>query len=131
MQIRDFSGRNRALGRAALGIVLVLLALTLVRWGRGGQAAATGPYPREVSRITFAAAGDVIPHQPVVQSANAHKQNQPADQKNSPDSSAPLADNHGGSDGVLARGGGLFPQAQIGFAKLEAPFRPAHSLGTQ
>src|SRR5258707_3545601 len=96
MQIRDFSGRNRALGRAALGIVLVLIALFLVRWRRGGQAAATGPSPREVSRITFAAAADVIPHQAVVQSANARKPNQPADQKNSPESSAPLADNHGG-----------------------------------
>src|SRR5258708_14745597 len=102
MQIRDFSGRNRALKRAALGIVLVILALSLVRWGRGGQAAATGSYPREISRITFAAAGDVIPHQAVVQSANAHKHNQLADQKNSPD--APLADNHGGRDAVLRAG---------------------------
>src|SRR5258708_29395634 len=124
MQIRDFSGRNRALGRAALGIVLVLIALFLVRWGRGGQAAATGPYPREVSRITFAAAGDVIPHQAVVQSANAHKQNQPADQKNSPENSAPLADNHGGGGALFSAGSARFPQTELSFLKIGEPAGP-------
>jgi len=131
MQIRDFSGRNRALKRAALGIVLVILALALVRWGRGGQAAATGSYPREISRITFAAAGDVIPHQAVVQSANAHKQNQLADQKNSPDASAPLPDNHGGWDALFASVSDVFLKTDIGFVNLETPVAPTHSVGAR
>ena len=59
---------------AALCVAASLLTATGVWWtrhGATGSAAAAVNYPREVARVTFAAAGDVIPHQAVVQAAVA------------------------------------------------------------
>src|SRR5258708_17299541 len=55
------------------------------------------PYPKEAGRITFAAAGEVIPHQPVVRAASAHKHPAPAKSEAAParNTNAPdPADNH-------------------------------------
>jgi poly-gamma-glutamate synthesis protein (capsule biosynthesis protein) len=73
------------------------------------------PYPRETARVTFVAAGDVIPHQPVVESAKAHK----------------TADNHDGWDALFAATADLFQSADYGFVNLETPVAPAHSRGSK
>ncbi len=71
--------------------------------------------PREIARVTFVAAGDVIPHQPVVQSAAARK----ADT------------NHDGWDALFADTADLFQSADFGFVNLETPVAPAHSHGSK
>src|SRR5260370_4512169 len=68
---------KRIIGRAALALSLLLLAPLVFKWGHGtaaGKTSVSVSYPREISRITFAAAGDVIPHQSVVKAAPAHEQ---------------------------------------------------------
>jgi len=67
--------RKRALGREAGTLLLLVLAFGLTALGPSSAQlrAAAVAYPRELSRIRFAVAGDVIPHQPVVQSAAAQK----------------------------------------------------------
>ena len=72
-------------------------------------------YPREIARATFVAAGDVIPHQPVVQSAAAHKTDT----------------NHDGWDTLFADVADLFQSADFGFVNLETPVAPAHSHGSK
>src|SRR5260370_20957524 len=65
------------LGRAALALSLLLLTPFVLKWEHGSAAGKTWvsvSYPRDISRITFAAAGDVIPHQSVVKAAAAHEQ---------------------------------------------------------
>ncbi len=59
------------------GLMAALTALVLVAGfagfrlaGRNG-AAPVAPYPHEVARVTFAVAGDVIPHEAVKQAAAA------------------------------------------------------------
>jgi len=76
---------------------------------------AATPYPRELGRITFVAAGDVIPHQAVVQAATAHK----------------TATNHDGWDTLFADTADLFQSADFGFVNLETPVAPAHSHGSK
>jgi poly-gamma-glutamate synthesis protein (capsule biosynthesis protein) len=72
-------------------------------------------WPRETARVTFVAAGDVIPHQAVVQSATAHKTDS----------------NHDGWDALFADTADLFQAADYGFVNLETPVAPAHSRGSK
>jgi len=52
------------------GVALGAFSVVLFHALHGSEIRAfSATYPREISRITFIAAGDVIPHQPVVQSA--------------------------------------------------------------
>ena len=84
-------------------------------------------YPREISRVTFVAAGDVIPHQPVVQSAAAHKQEAKAGDA----SSAVGGGNHDGWDALFSEVADVFQSADYGFVNLETPVAPAHSHGSK
>src|SRR5713101_8477121 len=68
---------KRIIRRAALALSLLLLTPFVFKWEHGsaaGKTSVSASYPREISRITFAAAGDVIPHQSVVKAAAAHEQ---------------------------------------------------------
>src|SRR5260370_18037160 len=68
---------KKIIRRAALAPSLLLLAPLVFKWEHGtaaGKTSVSVSYPREISRITFAAAGDVIPHQSVVKAAAAHEQ---------------------------------------------------------
>jgi poly-gamma-glutamate synthesis protein (capsule biosynthesis protein) len=103
------------------------------------------PYPQEVGRITFAAAGDVIPHQAVVQAAVAHKHTivaqtdtasaagGPADNATAaqPSVAAGNTDNHGGWDDLFAEIAGVFRRVDFGFVNLETPVAPEHSRGSR
>jgi poly-gamma-glutamate synthesis protein (capsule biosynthesis protein) len=110
--------------RGRLPVVLFLaMCLTIPGWRPGTAKAAS---PREMGRITFVIAGDVIPHQAVVQSATAQEQ---AAKSNGP-SQAP-ADMHGGWDLLFAGVADAFRQADFGFVNLETPVAPKASRGSK
>src|SRR6266851_2221377 len=103
---------NRA-GRRVLVLLVAFAAFLIFKWGhaaaQGKPAAIVVSYPREISRITFAAAGDVIPHQAVTKSAALHdlssKENQSSIAKESKEpapTAAPTPTNHGGWDALFA-----------------------------
>jgi len=81
--------------------------------GHCRQAVAPVPYPHELARASFAAAGDVIPHEPVRAAADAAG---------------------GGVQGwgsLLADVSDVFKGADFGFVNLETPVAPAHSKGSK
>jgi poly-gamma-glutamate synthesis protein (capsule biosynthesis protein) len=125
--IQEFRLR-RALRRSTLVLVFSALFLTLPVWqGRPGTAEAFAAYPHEIGRITFAVAGDVIPHQAVVQSATAQVQvakSNAAAQESS-------VDIHGGWDLLFAGVADVFRQADFGFVNLETPVAPKASRGSK
>jgi poly-gamma-glutamate synthesis protein (capsule biosynthesis protein) len=78
-----------------------------------GRAAASAPYPHELARVSFAVAGDVIPHEPVRASAEAAG---------------------GGAQGwgsLLADVSDVFAGVDFGFVNMETPVAPAHSKGSK
>ncbi len=140
--IRKLLPRSRkAFAGIAVTLFTVLLALSLVKWRPGpatAQAAARVSYPRELSRVTFAAAGDVIPHQAVGQSAAAQSlaatPAPPAAAPDAKDSAAALpatSGNHAGWDVLFAAVADVFRQADFGFVNLETPVAPKHSRGSK
>lgn len=133
--------KRKVSGVAAAVLSLLLLSIALVKWEQNKttvRASAAVSYPKEISRITFVAAGDVIPHVPVVQAAAAQSQaasellkaSQAKTTDNSP-SQAPPAENHGGWDFLFANVADVFRQADFGFVNLETPVAPAHSRGSK
>jgi poly-gamma-glutamate synthesis protein (capsule biosynthesis protein) len=99
-----------------LGTLLGGTAVVLVCSVRSGEIHVfSATYPREIARVTFVAAGDVIPHQAVVQSATAHKGE----------------GNHDGWDVLFADVADLFQSADYGFVNLETPVAPVHSHGSK
>src|SRR3989442_9513931 len=123
---------KRIMRRAALALSLLLLAPLVLTWEHGtaaGKTSVSVSYPREISRITFAAAGDVIPHQSVVKAAAAHEQTAkdapPARSPDSKDASTaatpPAEGNHGGGEAFFAGGGDVFRHAAFCFLNLQNP----------
>src|SRR5260221_3017201 len=94
---------KRTAGTGAAILLLVFLTGAFFKWEQHRTPVnASVSYPQEISRITFAAAGDVIPHQSVAQSAAAQMQSAPETQKEtSPEpkdnsaSQTPSAGGHG------------------------------------
>jgi poly-gamma-glutamate capsule biosynthesis protein CapA/YwtB (metallophosphatase superfamily) len=131
--------KKSLIGITVLSICAFLFALSASRWNRHSSpvsAAASVNYPREVARVTFAAAGDVIPHQAVVQAAAAQSHLTPASASPSADpkdasSSSEGVDNHAGWDNLLANVSEVFRQADFGFVNLETPVAPIHSRGSK
>ena len=130
---------KRGAGTAVL--LLLFLGGAIYRWEQHRtpvNAALESSYPQEISRITFAAAGDVIPHQSVVQSAAAQNQRAPEGQKepsseprDSVPSEAQPAANDGGWDLLFANVADVFRKADFGFVNLETPVAPIHSHGSK
>ncbi len=117
-----------ALRAGALGLLLLPALLALPGWRQPLSAAeASAANPREISRVTFTVAGDVIPHQSVVQSASAQEQ---AAKKNSGPQDPP-ADLHGGWDALFSGVADAFRQADFGFVNLETPVAPTASRGSK
>lgn len=98
---------------AAAAISAALLA------GSHGQrlAAAQLPYPHEIAQVSFAVAGDVIPHQPVRAAAAAAAGADPT--------------NSQGWGALLSDVSDVFQGADFGFVNLETPVAPAHSHGSK
>ncbi|MBZ5501379.1 MAG: CapA family protein [Acidobacteriia bacterium] len=97
--------------------LLALAAVSLIVWrvARPRKTPAPPAYPREISRVTFAAAGDVIPHQAVQQAATA----------------AASTGDPNGWDALFAEVSPVFRRADFGFVNLETPVAPAHSRGSK
>ena len=126
---------------AVLSLAACLLAVSIGKWSRHEPLvnAAAVSYPREIARINFAAAGDVIPHQAVTQAAAAQSQiyppgsttSDPSTGKDGAGSSEATAGNHAGWDGLFAGVADVFRQADYGFVNLETPVAPMHSKGSK
>jgi hypothetical protein len=103
---------------ASLAVMILLGAAVAASYFTGftaklHQAAAVAPYPHELSRVSFAVGGDVIPHEPVRAAAEAAG---------------------GGAQGwgsLLADVSDVFEGADFGFVNLETPVAPAHSKGSK
>jgi len=102
------------------GISLALIALLVIfEFGpRSGfrqarEAVAAIPYPHDLAQVSFAVAGDVIPHEAV--------------------RTAAAADGEGaqGWGGLFAEVSDIFRAADFGFVNLETPVAPAHSKGSK
>jgi poly-gamma-glutamate capsule biosynthesis protein CapA/YwtB (metallophosphatase superfamily) len=117
MTIESTAGRPKAIRIGALIFSMAALLTTtiVVARGRPQNKAPKATYPQEISRVTFAVAGDVIPHQPVVEAANA----------------VATASNHDGWDALFANVADVFQAADFGFVNLETPVAPKHSLGSK
>lgn len=109
-------GRRNAIRVGALALCVIALLAGALFFGRGrAQAKAPTTYPQEISRVTFAVAGDVIPHEPVVEAAKA----------------AATPDNHDGWDALFANVSDVFRSVDYGFVNLETPVAPVHSIGSK
>ena len=111
--------------RAGAALCFLLLISSGLPAGRANAVEAP-PKAREISRVTFAVAGDVIPHQAVVQSAAA--QDQAAKSSASAQGGTDL---HGGWDALFASVADVFRHADFGFVNLETPVAPNSSRGSK
>jgi poly-gamma-glutamate synthesis protein (capsule biosynthesis protein) len=133
--------RKKTIARSLLALLLALPAVAAIGWAQADTHAnprATPSYSKEISRVTFAAAGDVIPHQAVVQAAAAQEHaagavppGSSARSKEDAASRATAADGHNGWDALFAEVADVFQGADFGFVNLEAPVAPLHSRGTK
>lgn len=119
----------KRLGRSvpAMSLLCVLLSMSFGPRARQVYAAEASAKPRELGRVTFTVAGDVIPHQAVVQSAVAQDQTA----KGSASSPAGPTDPHGGWDALFAGVADVFRQSDFGFVNLETPVAPVASRGAK
>jgi poly-gamma-glutamate synthesis protein (capsule biosynthesis protein) len=101
--------------RPAIAAALSLLTVVLLLSACARHVAASSHSPRELGRITFTAAGDVIPHQAVREAAAA----------------AAAPGNHEGWDALFADVADLFRAADYGFVNFETPLAPDSSHGTR
>ena len=96
----------------ALALALFGAALLAAFYGRQHAAMVT-PYPHDLAQVTFAVAGDVIPHEPVRAAAKAAGDGEP------------------GWAALFADVADVFEDADFGFVNLETPVAPEHSKGTK
>ena len=120
-QIRPRLGRRRyadARGRRVSTAVVAVVAAASVlagarmHWGKAAVAP-VAPYPHELAKVSFAVAGDVIPHEPVRAAAAA------------------AGDGEQGWEKLLEPVADVFKGADFGFVNLETPVAPNHSHGTK
>jgi poly-gamma-glutamate synthesis protein (capsule biosynthesis protein) len=93
--------------------VAAMVAALLAGSHSSRSAAAVVPYPHELAQVSFAVAGDVIPHEPVRAAAAA------------------AGDGAQGWGALLADVADVFQHADFGFVNLETPVAPSHSHGSK
>jgi len=118
VSIRKLEGTHdqlrRPLRMAADLVLLVMIAGILAAGFRSVPVAAVAvPYPHEVARVSFAVAGDVIPHQAVREAAAAVAEGEP------------------GWVGLFSHVDDVFHGADFGFVNMETPVAPSHSKGSK
>jgi poly-gamma-glutamate synthesis protein (capsule biosynthesis protein) len=121
----DQTIRRKRVRASAAALCFLLLISSGLR-ARSANSVEAPLKPREISRVTFAVAGDVIPHQAVVQSAAA--QDQAAKTGASAQGGTDL---HGGWDALFASVADVFRHADFGFVNLETPVAPNSSRGSK
>ncbi len=94
-------------------LILVIPAAFLACRISAHSAAAPVTYPHEIGRVSFAVAGDVIPHEAVRASAAA------------------AGSGAQGWAALFANVADIFQRADYGFVNLETPVAPNHSHGTK
>jgi poly-gamma-glutamate capsule biosynthesis protein CapA/YwtB (metallophosphatase superfamily) len=104
--------RSRTLAAVCVGAVVVAALLIACRPGHGAAAVVT-PYPHDLGQVTFAVAGDVIPHDPVRAAAKAAGDGEP------------------GWAALFSDVSDVFEGTDFGFVNLETPVAPEHSHGTK
>jgi poly-gamma-glutamate synthesis protein (capsule biosynthesis protein) len=92
---------------AAIGAVLV------AGWRSIPAAAVVVPYPHDLGQVSFAVAGDVIPHQAVREAANA------------------AGNDESGWAALFSDVSDVFHGADFGFVNMETPVAPNHSKGSK
>jgi len=103
-----------ATGGAVLLAVAAMAATLLTASHHGGRlAAVVVPYPHELAQVSFAVAGDVIPHEPVRAAAAA------------------AGDGAAGWGALFSDVSDVLQKADFGFVNLETPVAPAHSHGSK
>jgi len=98
---------------SALLLVAALGALLLAFSHLGRPAAALVPYPHELAQVSFAVAGDVIPHEPVRAAAAA------------------AGEGAQGWGALFSDVSDVFKAVDFGFVNLETPVAPTHSHGSK
>jgi len=98
---------------AALLLVAAIGAALLLGSHASPSAAAVAPYPHELAQVSFAVAGDVIPHEPVRAAAAA------------------AGDGAAGWGALFADVSDVFKGTDFGFVNLETPVAPTHSHGSK
>jgi poly-gamma-glutamate synthesis protein (capsule biosynthesis protein) len=98
---------------AALLLVAAIGAALLLGSHASHSAAAVAPYPHELAQVSFAVAGDVIPHEPVRAAAAA------------------AGDGAAGWGALFADVSDVFKGTDFGFVNLETPVAPTHSHGSK
>ena len=107
-------GHRRLVLTGALFIAVAAIgAVLLLGYRTSHSAAAQVPYPHELAQVSFAVAGDVIPHEPVRAAAAA------------------AGDGATGWGALFSDVADVFQHADFGFVNLETPVAPAHSHGSK
>jgi poly-gamma-glutamate synthesis protein (capsule biosynthesis protein) len=111
----DKTMRKRMKYSRWMGVAVVLLATigAALLYFHGRRPAMFTPYPHELAQVSFAVAGDVIPHGAVRAAAAA------------------AGDGAQGWGALFADVADVFHHADFGFVNLETPVAPAHSHGTK
>ena len=91
----------------------VISAALLLGYHTSHSAAAQVPFPHELAQVSFAVAGDVIPHEPVRAAAAA------------------AGEGAAGWGALFSDVADVFQHADFGFVNLETPVAPAHSRGSK
>ncbi len=105
--------RWRTLAFIGVGLVAGASLLTLLRAGHGATAVVVTPYPHDLAQVSFAVAGDVIPHEAVRAAAAAAGEGEP------------------GWAALFSDVADVFEGTDFGFVNLETPVAPEHSHGTK
>jgi poly-gamma-glutamate synthesis protein (capsule biosynthesis protein) len=101
-------------GGCAVLLAVAAMGAALLAGSHGGRrAAVVVPYPHELAQVSFAVAGDVIPHEPVRAAAAA------------------AGDGAVGWGALFSDVSDVFEKADFGFVNLETPVAPAHSRGSK
>ena len=104
---------------AAESAALLVIAAALFAPPHGRRlAAVVAPYPHDLAQVSFAVAGDVIPHEPVRAAAAAA-------------AAAGDPTNSQGWGALFSDVADVFHHADFGFVNLETPVAPAHSHGSK
>src|ERR1017187_9919447 len=111
----DKTMRKRMKYSRWMGVAVVLLATigAALLYFHGRRPAMFTPYPHELAQVSFAVAGDVIPHGAVRAAAAA------------------AGDGAAGWGALFADVADVFQHADFGFVNLETPVAPEHSRGTR
>jgi poly-gamma-glutamate synthesis protein (capsule biosynthesis protein) len=105
--------RMKHLRWAVVAVVLLAAVGAALLYFHGRRPGAVAPYPHELTRVSFAVAGDVIPHGAVRAAAAA------------------AGDGAAGWAALFADVADVFEHADFGFVNLETPVAPQHSRGTR